>query len=152
MQHPIIATIAISLVFLAWINLLSRWLMKNMRHGRAIMPFGKYKGVRIRLIPDDYLSWLTSTDIIVSPRWNWLKESLMAELRFRGLRADLASTSEPEPVKQPLPLVTIGSTKRNIWHHHSAVKCETQGLTPRARYERTTVSRIRAAVPQADAT
>jgi uncharacterized protein (DUF3820 family) len=78
------------------------------------MPWGKYRGVRIRLIPDDYLSWLTSTDIIVSPRWSWLKESLMAELRYRGLRADLAATSEPAEPAKPLPLVTIGSTRRNI--------------------------------------
>jgi uncharacterized protein (DUF3820 family) len=92
------------------------WLQRDesMKHGRAEMPWGKYKGVRIRLIPDNYLSWLTSTDIIVSPRWKWLKDSLMAELRYRGLRDDLASTSDPEPVKQPLPLVTIGSTRRNI--------------------------------------
>lgn len=29
------------------------------RHGRAVMPWGKFKGVRVRLLPDDYLSWLT---------------------------------------------------------------------------------------------
>jgi uncharacterized protein (DUF3820 family) len=123
MQHPILDTIVISFVFLATINLVSRWMMpldddfkwiKDMRHGRAVMPFGKWKGVRIRLIPDDYLSWLTTSDVVKDAKWKWLKDSLMAELRFRGLRDDLASTSEPEPVKQPLPLVTMGSTRRNI--------------------------------------
>ena len=61
-----------------------------MRHGRAIMPWGKYRGVRVRLIPDTYLSWLTTTFVLTAPEWRWLKDSLLAELRFRGLRADLA--------------------------------------------------------------
>jgi hypothetical protein len=72
------------------------------RHGRAIMPFGKYKGVRIRLLPDAYLSWLSSFAALKDPSWWWLKESLHAELRFRGLREDLADTAEPEPI-EPKP-------------------------------------------------
>ncbi len=60
------------------------------------MPFGKYKGVRIRLLPDNYLSWLASSGIMHSPQWNWLKESLTAELKFRGLKWELAYTQEPE--------------------------------------------------------
>lgn len=65
------------------------------------MPFGKYKGVRVRLLPDDYLSWMTGCDILKLNQWNWLKESLLAELHFRGLRHDLAET--PDPVVEPSP-------------------------------------------------
>jgi uncharacterized protein (DUF3820 family) len=65
------------------------------RHGRAVVPFGKYKGVRIRLLPDAYLSWLTTAPMLSDPKWWWLKESLLAELRFRGLRQDLADTEDP---------------------------------------------------------
>lgn len=123
MQHPILETVVISAVFVSAINALFRWMMpldddfkwiKNMRHGRAQMPFGKFKGVRIRLIPNDYLSWLTTSDVVKAAQWKWLKDSLMAELRYRGLRADLASTSEPAEPAKPLPLVTMGSTRRNI--------------------------------------
>lgn len=65
-----------------------------MRHGRAIVPFGKYKGVRIRLIPDNYLSWLTSAKMMRDPRWKWLRDSLVSELKFRGMRYDLADTED----------------------------------------------------------
>ena len=58
------------------------------------MPFGKWKGVRIRLLPDDYLSWLTSSAIMTEARWGWLKESLIAELKFRGMRYDLSQTMD----------------------------------------------------------
>jgi uncharacterized protein (DUF3820 family) len=66
-----------------------------MKHGRAILPFGKYKGVRIRLVPDDYLSWLTTAPMMQSLAWRWLWDSLIAELKFRGLKYELAETEEP---------------------------------------------------------
>jgi len=69
------------------------------RHGRAVMPFGKFKGVRIRLLPDSYLSWLSTA--LQDPKWWWLKESLRAELRFRGFREDLADTDDPPPAELP---------------------------------------------------
>ena len=73
-----------------------------MGHGRAIMPFGKYRGVRIRLLPDGYLSWMTT--ILSDDRWRWLKDSLVAELRFRGLRADLADSGDvPQVEAEPEP-------------------------------------------------
>jgi uncharacterized protein (DUF3820 family) len=62
------------------------------RHGRAVIPFGKWKGCQLRLIPDDYLSWLTTAPMIWEPQWSWLRESLIAELKFRGMRYDLAHT------------------------------------------------------------
>lgn len=65
--------------------------------GRAVMPWGKYKGVRIRLIPDGYLSFLTTLPLLFDRKWKWLKDSLDSELRFRGLRADLAGTPDPPP-------------------------------------------------------
>lgn len=67
-----------------------------MKHGRAVIPFGKYKGVRVRIIPDDYLSWLMTAKMMKDPRWTWLRDSVIAELKFRGLRYDLAATDEPE--------------------------------------------------------
>lgn len=73
-----------------------------MRHGRAVMPWGKWKGCRIRLLPDSYISWLTSTPILKDPRWHYLKASLLAELKFRGLREDLADIPDPAPVLLPV--------------------------------------------------
>jgi hypothetical protein len=70
------------------------------RHGRAIMPFGKFKGVRIRLLPDSYLSWLSAAGMLQDPKWWWLRESLRAELRFRGFREDLADTEDPPPAPE----------------------------------------------------
>ena len=58
------------------------------RHGRAVMPWGKYKGVRIRLLPEPYLSWLTTTPMMRDPKWKWLLDSLVAELEFRGLNVE----------------------------------------------------------------
>jgi len=75
------------------------------RHGRAVIPFGKYKGCRIRLLPDSYLSFLTTLKLMKDRRWRWLWDSVIAELRFRGLRSDLADTPdpEPEPAKPAIP-------------------------------------------------
>jgi hypothetical protein len=60
------------------------------------MPFGKHKGMFVRQIPDHYLSWLAAgprvCPILWQPEWAWLRESVLAELRFRGFRADLAGT------------------------------------------------------------
>jgi uncharacterized protein (DUF3820 family) len=66
------------------------------KHGRAVMPFGMHKGVRIRLLSDSYISWLTTWPGLWQAQWRWLKESVLAELRFRGLRDDLAATVEVE--------------------------------------------------------
>jgi len=66
-----------------------------MRHGRAVLPFGKYKGVRIRLVPDDYLSWLTTASMMHSAQWKWLYDSVISELKFRGLKYELAGTKDP---------------------------------------------------------
>jgi uncharacterized protein (DUF3820 family) len=68
-----------------------------MRHGRAVIPFGKYRGCRIRVLPDAYLSWLSGWNVLQNREWKWLHDSLIAELEFRGLRGDLADTPDPEP-------------------------------------------------------
>jgi uncharacterized protein (DUF3820 family) len=73
-----------------------------MKHGRATLPFGKYKGVVVRQLPDDYLSYLADWDGLKEARWNWLRESIMAELRFRGLRDDRAGR-EDAPGTQARP-------------------------------------------------
>ena len=74
------------------------------RHGRAVIPFGKHKGTRIRLLSDSYLSFLTTTFVMTSPEWRWLRDSLIAELDYRGLRADLAATPDPEIPVENFPL------------------------------------------------
>jgi len=68
-----------------------------MRHGRAVIPFGKYKGCRLRLLPDSYLSFLTGLKLMRDPKWGWLMQSVIAELKWRGLRYDLAVTPDPIP-------------------------------------------------------
>lgn len=77
------------------------------------MPFGKYKGVRVRLIPDSYLSWMTTSAIVKDPQWWWIKESVLAELRYRGFRADLADTQDPDaPIGNTIaPLPVPGARK-----------------------------------------
>ena len=71
------------------------------RAGRAVIPFGKYKGVRIRLLPADYLSWLTTAPMMREPRWKWLWDSLISELKFRGLNYEQAETEDP-PMPAPI--------------------------------------------------
>jgi hypothetical protein len=51
------------------------------------MPFWKCKAVRLRLIPDDYLSWLTTTELIRAEHW----KRLIAELQFRSFNVQAAS-------------------------------------------------------------
>lgn len=64
------------------------------------MPWGRYKGVRIRLLPDDYISWLTTAPMMRAQQWKWLWDSVISELKFRGLKYDLAETADPDP--QPI--------------------------------------------------
>lgn len=78
-----------------------------MRHGKATIPFGKYKGVRVRLLPDDYLSFLTTISLMKAPQWRWLKDSVIAELKFRGMRYDLADTPDPEPPELPKRVIYL---------------------------------------------
>ena len=59
-----------------------------MKHGRAVMPFGKYKGVHVRNVPDVYLSWLVNQEWIREPKWRWLAESIAAEFKHRDLHLE----------------------------------------------------------------
>jgi len=74
------------------------------RHGRATIPFGKrYRGIRVSLCPDDYLSFLTTLDWIKLPEWEWLFSSVVSELRHRGFHVDGIDYPEDvgaEPSKQ----------------------------------------------------
>jgi uncharacterized protein (DUF3820 family) len=82
------------------------------RHGRATIPFGKYKGVRIRLLPDDYLSWLTTAAMMRDPKWKWLYDSLIAELKFRGLNWEMAATEDPAvEIPDEVPPILVNSRK-----------------------------------------
>lgn len=55
------------------------------RHGRATIPFGKHKGKEVRELPTSYLCWLGASEIIHSKQWDFLRESVDAELRYRDL-------------------------------------------------------------------
>ena len=83
-----------------------------MRHGRACMPWGKYRGVRIRLIPDDYLSWLTTAPMMREPKWRWLWDSLVSELKFRDLKYELAETVDP--VLESPPATILNSRRMSL--------------------------------------
>jgi hypothetical protein len=76
------------------------------------MPWGKYRGVRISLLPDSYVSFLTTTVIISDPKWDWLKESLLAELRFRGLRTEGVEDDLGEPSTEVLQAVVPAPARR----------------------------------------
>jgi uncharacterized protein (DUF3820 family) len=65
-----------------------------MPHGKACMPWGKYRGLRIRLLPDDYLSWLTTSVMMTEQRWWWLRVSVLAELKHRGLHWEGAALAD----------------------------------------------------------
>lgn len=58
------------------------------RRGRAVMPWGKYKGVRVNNLPDDYISWLTTFPGFSEVKWKWLRDSIEKELNARGMKAD----------------------------------------------------------------
>ena len=98
------------------------------RHGRAVIPFGKYKGVRIRLLPDDYLSFLTTTNLIRAAQWRWLKDSVIAELRFRGFREDLALTLEQETA-MPVPSMPLDARREISLDAHEGLQSGHEKLT-----------------------
>jgi Putative quorum-sensing-regulated virulence factor len=48
------------------------------------MPFGKYRGVEVGDLPDDYLLWLRGVEL----RCNWLRAAVDAELERRRLEEE----------------------------------------------------------------
>jgi uncharacterized protein (DUF3820 family) len=73
-----------------------------MKHGRAVIPFGKYKGVAVRHLPDAYLSWIIDSDVVRLPEWRWLRDSMVKELKARGLKHERANQPD-EPEADPEP-------------------------------------------------
>jgi len=63
------------------------------------MPFGKYRGVAVRHLPDAYLSWLgdaLANDTRGSgTTWNWLLASVVAEMKHRGMHVNFDLPVEP---------------------------------------------------------
>lgn len=76
------------------------------RHGRATIPFGKFRGTRLRCLPLDYLSFLTTLPMMRAPQWRWLKESLYAELRFRGMNTQGLEAPDAAPEVKTLQIVS----------------------------------------------
>lgn len=77
------------------------------RHGRARIPFGKkYRGCEVRQCPTGYLtnlaSWMADTPEVRAKFW-WLYESVVAELKHRGMNV--------EALDRPNPITFIGSTE-----------------------------------------
>ena len=67
------------------------------RHGRATLPFGKHRGVRVSLCDDAYLSWLSgwlAEDAERMAKFQYVFDSIVPELNHRGLRGDLADDVE----------------------------------------------------------
>lgn len=58
------------------------------------MPWGKYRGVALANVPQDYLLWLAEN--VRERRWAWLKKAAVAELRDRILREQQASLEQRE--------------------------------------------------------
>jgi hypothetical protein len=58
-------------------------------------------------VPDDYLSFLTTLPFMKAERWRWLRDSIVAELKFRGLRYDLVDT-EDVTVDPEVPAIRKG--------------------------------------------
>jgi len=57
-------------------------------------------------VPSDYLSWLTTAPMMRDQKWRWLWDSLIAELKFRGLAWEQAATEDPVieiPDEVPVP-------------------------------------------------
>lgn len=84
------------------------------RPGRAVIPFGKFKGCRLRNLPSDYLSFLTRLPMMRDDRWKWLKDSLYAELEFRGMNV---VGSELEDADQSREVPVLRDTVRSISLH-----------------------------------
>jgi len=85
------------------------------------MPWGCHKGVQVRHLPDGYLSWLSSALVggveytthgtfdPTDPKWDWLRESVFAELDWRGFHSDadrlqaFQNRRQPRPIPKPKP-------------------------------------------------
>jgi hypothetical protein len=61
------------------------------------MPFGKHKGVDIKLVPIDYLQWLLKSDI------QWIHDDVRAEIKRRGFGDRKASSSFGSSSSSPGP-------------------------------------------------
>ncbi len=80
------------------------------------MPFGQFKGLPLRLIPNRYLEWLASRPALRPP----LRGAVFAELARRRVGAEvpgLAGAPDPEVVDD---LVTAGYRSLAQRHHPDA--------------------------------
>lgn len=64
-----------------------------------LMPFGKYKGQDLTLVPDEYLLWLITNIPLREPLWNAVTE----EMTTRGYE-ELPPPPSPPPSPPPRPL------------------------------------------------
>jgi uncharacterized protein (DUF3820 family) len=77
---------------------------------RRVMPWGKHKGVNIKLLDDAYLSWLVTEphSPAVKPEWTWLWDMLAAELRRRGFK----NVEPPDPEELAELAIPAGPARR----------------------------------------
>ena len=93
------------------------------------MPWGKFKGCRVSLLPDDYLCWIATSDLIQGEgefgkesrdRWAWLRESLEAELKWRGF--NVKTVEDDEPARQTTNVVIRKRRKKKVVEETPRVK------------------------------
>jgi hypothetical protein len=77
------------------------------------MPFGRYKGQAIADLPDDYLEWLATIDLLP-----WLEDLVLAELDERH-RREWARRREPGTA--PRPAVDWDTVIRQ-WHREMVMR------------------------------
>lgn len=64
------------------------------------MPWGKYKGWLVRALPDDYLMFLSSTFVMTEEQWKWLRDSLLSEMKFRGMGTEFLKREDAPPLDE----------------------------------------------------
>lgn len=90
------------------------------RHGKATVPFGRTKGVQVRHLSDSDLSslagWMSDTPG-VAEKFGYLFESVMAEMRYRGMNDELEveAPQEPPNTQPQLPLVPVSTRPRRVY-------------------------------------
>lgn len=80
------------------------------KHGKAVMPWGKWKGIPVCRLPDEYLCWLSTADVLELEPWGWLKASIEAELKFRGFSVRVID----EPMMKKQIEVTVVKKARKV--------------------------------------
>lgn len=91
------------------------------------MPFGKFKGIYLHDLPDDYLEWLSGLDNLREPLLTWVQEEFDAREAQSKMPAGDAKPMDRAVVAMAQEVIASG--------YHSSPRCTTR--TRRAGTERT---------------